>query len=86
MKFFQLINVKMPTVVGILTLMSKKKIGQLDWSEFESSSTTVDCIIRHKQIQRASTPIHATRANYANAYIKVVICGKYKNLNKITKI
>ena len=33
MLFFQLINVKMPTIVGILTFMSRKKFhAQLSWT------------------------------------------------------
>ena len=36
MKFFQLINVKMPTIVGILTYMNRKN-SILGFSEYEKS-------------------------------------------------
>ena len=39
MLFFLLINVKMPKIVGILTLMSRKKF-MLNWVEHEKSFIT----------------------------------------------
>ena len=48
MLFFPLINVKMPTIVGILTFMSTKKI-MLSWVEHEKNITSGPGILVMKQ-------------------------------------
>ena len=46
MNYFLLINIKMPTVVGILIFMSKKS-SMLNWVEHEKSSITSGQVSKH---------------------------------------
>ena len=51
MLFFPLINVKMPTVVGILTFMSKKNF-MLSWVEHEKSFITLEPNLRNSAMRK----------------------------------
>ena len=54
MKFFLLINIKMPTIVGILIFISRKNF-MLNWVEYEKSFITSGpgvfmCFLRHQSL------------------------------------